>query len=132
MVPYQVMVEGVFVHAPVFEGGSGGFHATFFLRANNASNAAHRVRELLVDRMILHGVRGMEDGVLKSYYWVHDIWEVTEERLLSEELKDTGFTFFRIRWHEKFYLALRRIYFDKFRHWLLVPLPSGRSGSESN
>jgi hypothetical protein len=126
MVPYQVMVEGVFVHAPVFEEDLGGFQATFFLRANNASNAVHRVRELLVARMIRHGVRGAEDGVLKSYYWVHDIWEVTEERLLQGEPKETGFTFFCIRRHEKFYLSLRRIYFEKFRHWLLVPLPSER------
>ncbi|MEL1264689.1 hypothetical protein [Pseudoxanthomonas putridarboris] len=128
MVPYQVMVEGVFVCAPELEENWGGFQTTFFLNANNAPNAAHRVRELLAARMSCHGVWGAEDGVLKSYYWIHNIWEITEERFLQEDGKDTGFTFFRIRWYEKFQLALRRIYFNRFKPWLLVPLPRGGGG----
>ncbi|WP_411851531.1 hypothetical protein ACLB90_02840 [Stenotrophomonas sp. LGBM10] len=131
MVSYQVMVEGVFIRSPVLDKRLGGFQTTFFLRANNASNAAHRVRELLVARMSRHDVSDEENGVLKSYFWVHDIWEVTEERLLQAKLKDAGFTFFFIRWYEKPFLALRRVYFDKFRPWLLVPLPSGNFGSTS-
>jgi len=131
MVPYQIMVEGVFIRSPVFDGRLGGFQSTFFLHANNASNAAHRVREVLAARMSRHGVSDGKGGVLESYFWVPDIWEVTEERLLQAELKDAGFTFFRIRWYEKPFLALRRVYFGKFRPWLLVPLPNRNFGSTS-
>ena len=120
MTSYQVMVEGVFVHARELEGGVGGFQTTFFLSANNASNAVHRVRDLLVDRMNHHGVTESGGRLLKSYYWVHDIWEITEDRLLQEGSRDSGFTFFCIRWYEKVHFALRRIYFNRFKPWLLV------------
>jgi hypothetical protein len=120
MTSYQVMVEGVFVYARELEGDIGGFQTTFFLSANNASNAVHRIRDLLTTRMDHHGVAESKERLLKSYYWVHDIWEITEDRLLQEGARDSGFTFFRIRWYEKIYLALRRIYFERFKPWLLV------------
>lgn len=131
MISYQVMVEGVFICSPVLDERLGGFQATFFLRANNAANAAHRVRDLLMARMSRHDVSGEEGGLLRSYFWVRDIWEVTEERRLQAELKDAGFTFFLIRWYEKPFLVLRRVYFNKFSPWLLVPLLSGNFGSTS-
>lgn len=114
------MVEGVFLHAPELGDEVGGFHATFFLRANNATNAAHRVRDLLAIRMSHHGVTKSKGVLLNTYCWVHDLWEITDERLSQEEFNDSGFTFFSIGWFEKFYLAFRRVLFARFRPWLLI------------
>lgn len=120
MTPYQIMIEGVFVHAPELGGVAGGFHTTFFLKANNAANAVNRVRTLLADRMSSHGVTRNEGGLLGTYYWVHDLWEITEERLPKGEDKDSGFTFFHIGKYERFYLAFRHAFFQRFKPWLLI------------
>lgn len=120
MTLYQIMIEGVFVNAPELGPDVGGFHTTFYLEANNAANAAHRVRSSLTDRMVRHGISENKSGVLKAYYWVHDLWEVTEEKFLQHEQRDSGFTFFRIGRLEKFYLIMRRSFFQRYRPWLLI------------
>lgn len=55
-----------------------------------------------------------------AYYWVHDIWEVTVEKYSENEGHDSGFTFFIIGRMEKLFLAIRRLFFNKYRQWLLV------------
>lgn len=114
------MIEGVFIHAPELEGVVGGFHATFFVRANSAANAVSRARRLLADRMSDHGITKNEKGLLRTYCWVHDLWEVTEDRLSQDENKDSGFTFFRIGRIDRLYLAYRRLFLQRFKPWLLA------------
>lgn len=128
MTPYQILIEGVFVTGPGLERQPGGFHATFHMRAINAANAAHRARDLLLDRMTHHGVCAGGAGLLKTYCWVHDLWEVTEERLLAYEGRDTGFTFFRIGAFERIGLALRGEFSRRRRPWLLVDVRAGQAG----
>ncbi len=122
MTAYEVLVEGVFVRMPEEHGCRYGFHSTFFLEANNAPNAAHRVGPLVKDRLESNGVRKHGPGVFESYFWVHDIWEVADERLPEDQAHDLGFTFFRIGLFESIWLYLRRLLLSKFRPWLLVYL----------
>ncbi|WP_295924225.1 hypothetical protein [uncultured Xanthomonas sp.] len=116
---YQVQVEGNFVHAPVLEGKLGGFQTTFFLSANNAKNAIHKVRTMLVDRMDRNSVFREDHGFFKSYFWVNDIWEINENKML-EKHGDSGFTFFRINFYEFLSLSIRRFYLVKVKPWLLI------------
>lgn len=120
MVAYEIMVEGAFVDIPGKHDACYGFHSTFFLEANNASNAAHRVSSLVKRRLEVHGVRQIDTGIFKSYFWVHDIWEVDGDRLSKNHEKDLGFTFFRIGRLESVYLHIRRFFLGRFRPWLLV------------
>lgn len=120
MISYRIMIEGVFVHAPELEGRVGGFHTTFFLSANNADNAVIRASKLLSERMHNHEVTGRERGLLRTYCWVHDLWEVAEESPSQRQNGDSGFTFFRIGPLERFYLGLRRLFFQRYKPWLLV------------
>lgn len=116
MKSYQVMIEGVFVEAPELHGKCGGFHATFFLQANNAPHAMHRVRAMLSERMSKHGVKqGAE-----SYFWAHDVWDITEERFLECEGRDEGFKCFRIGMIERIKLGFQGRWFRKRKPWLLV------------
>lgn len=132
MTPYQVMIEGVFVHSPELQGRAGGFHTTFFINANNAVNAVDRARILLADRMHHHGVYSSSRGIQRTYFWVHDLWEISAERLSQDSGHDTGFTFFRIGRSERIYLALRCLFFQRFRPWLLVaPAAEPRLGMGS-
>lgn len=117
---YQIMIEGVFVGAQALGTHIGGFHTTFFLKANNVPNAIHRSRELLSDRMDRHHIVRSDSGALKSYFWAQDIWEITEDRMLQGSSTDTGFTFFLAPWYEKLYLAMRRGYLQRYRPWLLL------------
>lgn len=124
---YQVMVEGVFVRSPELGRITGGFHTTFFVRAINAANASYKVKGLLAKRMAAHSVVGVDAGWFTAYYWVHDIWEVTVEKHSESEGHDSGFTFFLIGRMEKLFLAARRLFFNKYRQWLLVQPESAES-----
>ncbi|MCW1979509.1 hypothetical protein VDF90_09550 [Xanthomonas campestris pv. raphani] len=117
---YQVMIEGVFVRSPELGRLTGGFHTTFFVMAINAANASHKVNKLLAKRMAAHSVVSDNAGWFMAYYWVHDIWEVTVEKYSENEGHDSGFTFFIIGRMEKLFLAVRRLFFNKYRQWLLV------------
>lgn len=120
MSSYKLMVEGVFVYAQELAGDIGRFHTTFFLQASNASNAVYRVCGLLAARIGRHGIAESGGVLFKSYYWAHDIWEITEDQVLQGDSKDSGFTFFHIRWYEKAYLSLMGIYFNRFKPWVLI------------
>lgn len=124
MIAYYVMVEGVFVHAPELGAEIGGFHTTFYLRANSGANAVHRVAELLDTRMRLHQVSGRPNGVLRTYCWVHSCMEIAEEDFGQCEQRDTGFTFFRIGWFERFHLAVRRLILQRYKPWGTVSVKS--------
>jgi hypothetical protein len=126
MKPFQIMIEGVFVASPVFEGKVGGFHTTFFLKANNASNAVRRVAPMLKERMARHGVLDDRSARLASYYWVHDIWSVTEEAFVEREGRDLGFSFFRIGPLERIHLAMRGAWFRRRKPWLMVECQEDR------
>ncbi|USI99285.1 hypothetical protein MUG10_14470 [Xanthomonas prunicola] len=117
---YQIMIEGVFVKSPEMGRLTGGFHTTFFVIAVNAANASHKAKELLEKRMAAHSVVGVGAGWFASYYWVHDIWEVTAGKYSENEGHDSGFTFFLIGRMEKFFLAARRLFFSNYRQWILV------------
>ncbi|MBG3849820.1 hypothetical protein I4699_06135 [Xanthomonas hortorum pv. carotae] len=114
------MIEGVFVRSPELGRLTGGFHTTFFVMAINAANASHKVNKLLAKRMAAHSVVSDNAGWFMAYYWVHDIWEVTVEKYSENEGHDSGFTFFIIGRMEKLFLAVRRLFFNKYRQWLLV------------
>jgi hypothetical protein len=119
---YQIMIEGVFAIVPATDGKDvHGFHSTFYLEAINASNALQRVAPLLRERMRVHGVKEVNVGSFKTYCWVHDIWEISDDKLSQAAGEDFGFTFFRVGGFERFYLFLRRLFFEKFRPWVLVP-----------
>ena len=117
---YQYMVEGVFIAQGPDEKRLG-FYTTFRLIAFSARDGASRLGRLLEERMAAHDVRGNCGVVFHSYYWIHDVWEITEE-LYGEARRDSGFTFFRIGIAESLYLAARRKYFQMRRRWLLVRL----------
>lgn len=119
MVAYQIMIEGLFVEVPGISQRFG-FHSTFYLEANNAPNAIHRVATLLKERLLAHGIAMAEGGPCKTYFWVHDIWEIADEKFTQNFAKDQGFSFFRIRWLETLYLSLRRLYLVRFRPWIMV------------
>lgn len=114
------MIEGVFVKISPESRTMHGFHSTFYLEANNAQNAVHRVRPLIRERLQAHGVTEIESGIFNTYFWVHDIWEITGDKLSENEGRDSGFSFFRIGHIEGFYLYVRRLFFLKFRPWLMV------------
>lgn len=116
------MIEGVFVTSPELQDATGGFHATFFVSAMNANNALKKVSELLRERMSVHLVSGGNDGPYASYYWVFDIWEISDEKFISNEGKDLGFTFFMIGLLDRYIFAFRRLYYLKFRNWVLVKI----------
>ena len=99
-----------------------GFHTTFYVEANNASNAAYRVRSLLKDRMETHGVERVNVGIIKTYLWVHDLWEITDDKLSRNREGDSGFTFFRIKRFEIAFFYFRRLFFMKFKPWLMIQL----------
>lgn len=120
MIAYQIMIEGVFLKVPGEVGNRYGFHTTFYVDANNASNAVHRVRSLLKDRMGAHGVKEVDTGIFKTYLWVHDLWEITGDKLSRNEGRDSGFTFFQIRRLEGLFLYFRRLFFTKFKPWLMI------------
>lgn len=120
MKSYQVMIEGVFVCAPELMGEIGGFHATFFLRANDARKAVSLVRKMLLERIEGHNIIEIEQGLLSSYYLVRDIWEISDERLSKYHEKDHGFTFFRIGGIEKIRLYLSKVFLKRFRPWIFV------------
>lgn len=120
MIPYQIMIEGVFLDAPVQVDSACGFHATFYLEANSAANAVQRVKAELQERLEAHRVH--ESKAHKAYFWVHGIWEITAEKYAANVGKDYGFSFFQIGRIEGVYLRMRRLFFLKFRPWLLVPL----------
>lgn len=122
MVAYEVMVEGVFVGVAGKHGARYGFHSTFFLTANNAPNAAHRVSFLVRDRLEAHGIRQIDVGLFKSYFCIHDTWEIANDRLRKNQGKDSGFTFFRIGRIGSLYLYFRRWFLVGFRPWLMVPV----------
>ena len=110
------MIEGVFVDAPALHGKCGGFHATFFLQANTAPHAMHRVRAMLSERMAKHGVKQRPD----SYFWAHDVWDITEERFLENEGRDEGFTCFPIGVIARIRMGFRGRWMRKRKPWLLV------------
>ena len=116
---YQLMVEGVFIRAPELGPDVGGFQATFFIRSANAASAVDRVRSVLLDRMNAHGVATIDTGIFRAYFSVRDIWEISEDRMLSVEGRDLGFTFFSIGGAERLHLALRRILLAVFKPQIL-------------
>ena len=117
---YQITIEGVFINAPELGPELGGFYTTFFLRGNNASNAAHKASFLLADRMALHRVMSVRTWFRGSYCCVHDLLEVTEERFLEQESSDLGFTFYRISPVARVFLAVRGQFLLRFRPWKLL------------
>lgn len=120
---YQLMVEGFFIRAPELEGDVGGFQSTFFVRSGSVGSSVDRVRLALSDRMSTHGVASNELGFFRTYCSVRNVWEVSEERMLSFEGRDLGFTFFRIGPVERVYLASRRVVLSRFRPQRLVCTP---------
>lgn len=125
MVPYQVVIEGVFVRIGA-DSEALGFHSTFYVFAGSASNAVHRTRDLVAKRMHAHHV--VEAGssrLFQPHYLVHDIWEITEKKFEENEHRDSGFTFFRIRSFEKLQLAVRHMFIKRTKPWRLLSLPSG-------
>ncbi|MEI2454412.1 MULTISPECIES: hypothetical protein [Lysobacter] len=120
MALYQILVEGVFVTSPELGKDVGGFHTTFYVKANGAANAVHRVGDPLAERMLRHQVLARQAKLLKAYFWVDDLWEVSEEKFLQNEGRDSGFTFFRIGLLERVHLALRREHFKIAKPWLLI------------
>lgn len=128
MKSYQVMIEGVFVHAPELIGEAGGFHATFFLLANNARNAVNYARRMLLTRIEDHNIREVDRGPFSTYYLVRDIWEISGERFSENHGKDHGFTFFRIRGFEKIRLFLSKVFLKRFRPWLFIDGVRRRDG----
>jgi hypothetical protein len=116
------MIEGLFIEAAAQGAGRGGFHTTFFVEANNAKNAVHRVQAELQKRLQAHGISLIDSGAFKTYFWVHDIWEITREKFDASSGRDSGFTFFPIGRFEGVYLSIRHIYFSRFKPWLLVPV----------
>lgn len=120
MKSYQLLVEGIFIRAPELQGEVGGFQSTFFVRSGSAGSSVDRLRLALSDRMNAHGIISEERGFFKTYCSVRDIWEVSEERMLSFEGQDLGFTYFRIRPTERVYLACRRVVLSRFRKRLMV------------
>lgn len=123
MTPYQVMIEGVFVGVPSETESGLGFHTTFYVMANNASNAVRRTSSLIVKRMQDHSIKeASSSGLFKAHYVVHDIWEVTEQKFQEQSDRDSGFTFFRIRLIDRLQLALRHLYLQRVKPWRLVQL----------
>ncbi|MBE0314182.1 hypothetical protein [Xanthomonas citri] len=84
------MVEGVFIKILGGKEGVSGFHATFYVMANNAQNAVHRVGPLVVNRMAVHGISATA-GVFGTYYFVRDIWEVVSGNFSQDNEGDLGF-----------------------------------------
>jgi hypothetical protein len=121
MTPYQVVIEGVFVAVTSEADCSLGFHSTFYVMANSASNAVHRTRSLIAARMRTHAVKETNSfSFFKTHYVVHDIWEVTEQKFEEQKDRDLGFTFFRIRLLERLHLAIRYQYLKRVKPWRLV------------
>lgn len=120
MTPYQILVEGVFVDALGAGNAASGFHATFYVMANNATNAVHRVGPLLASRIADHGFSTVKSGTFRTYCFVRDIWEVTGEKFSANDGKDLGFSFFEVGRFEKIYLMLRRVFLKRFKPWLLI------------
>lgn len=122
MTPYQIVVEGIFVDVPGTDRTAFGFHTTFYVMANNAPNAVHRVGSMLANRLAVHGVSVIEHGVFGTYCYVRDIWEITSEKFTQNDGKDLGFSFFEIGRLEKIYLALRRTFLRRLKPWLFISL----------
>lgn len=120
MSSYQIIVEGVFVGVRE-QRQRVGFHTTFFLEANSAANAAHKVRNSLQKRMQNHEVVWTLSGPYRSYFWIHNIWEVASE---TDQYagQDLGFSFFLIGRVEGVYLVLRHWFLKTFRSWLMIPI----------
>ena len=75
---------------------------------------------MIQERLDVHGVGKVDVGLFKTYYWVHDIWEVGASKLEEKAGRDLGFSFFQIGRMERFYLYLRYLFFLRFKPWLLV------------
>lgn len=114
------MIEGVFVRCRPVDDAALGFHATFYVDALDAPSASVKAGKLMLSRMAGHKVVAQEDGFLRSYYWVHDIWEIDQEKFSANVELDSGFTFFRIGGVESIFLAFRRIYFVRLKNWLMI------------
>lgn len=126
MTPYQVVIEGVFVEVPNF-GALCGFHTTFYIEANNATNAVIRAGHALAQRLERHNVVPRSDGSFTTYYVVRDIWHVTDSKLQESNARDLGFSFFSIGRLEKYFLALRHALVKRFKPWTLLPQLAGPS-----
>lgn len=116
---YQFMVEGLFVSSGD-GGGRIGFHCTFYVQAIGASNGAAKLAAMLSERMAVHELRPCTGLLLKPYYWIHDIWEMSPELFKERVQRDAGFTLFRIGKVESLFLAIRRLYFYWRRRWVLI------------
>lgn len=119
MIPYQILVEGVFIEVAGFPGPCG-FHTTFFVKANSAVNAVHRVKTMLSERQALSRISAIEHGIFSTYYIVRDIWEIGDDDPEFSETKGSGFSFFAIGSLEKFILAIRHLFLKCFRAWRLL------------
>lgn len=121
MTPYQLMVEGVFVGVGgSTKNGGYGFHGTFYVMANGAENAVRRACDLIAIRMKAHGVSEISVGVFRTYYYVHDIWEIAETMFQDNCDVDSGFTFFRVGPIERVKLAFRHFVLKRTKPWRLV------------
>lgn len=118
---YQLSIDGVFVHAPELGSEVGGFYTTFFLAANNAPNAKHKARILLSDRMNHHKVLPALAWPTVSYFCVHELLEVSAERVVEKGSIDLGFTFYRIGVIDRFTLAIRGAFLRRFNRGKLLP-----------
>lgn len=114
MLRYEMVVEGVFIYAPELGQGVGGFYTTFFLSANNAANARHLARRLLIDRMASHGVVLCAGAVTKSIFYVHDLWEISADRFDRFNGVESGFSFFKIGWGSRISIYLKAFFLHGF------------------
>jgi len=74
---YRIVIEAAFVDVAGSEAREQhGFFTTFNTSAINAKNAMHHVGIQLAQRMNKNHVLERREGVLKTRYLVHDIWEV--------------------------------------------------------
>lgn len=97
MKPYKVVVEAIFVDLPNEDlKGRHGFFATFYVLANGAKNAVHRVSDLLQRQMHANAIQETDSGLFRTRYFVHDLWEVDDATYAENADNDSGFTLFRM------------------------------------
>lgn len=97
-----------------------GFYTTFYVMANNATNAVHRIGPMLTSRLVSHDISTVEHGMFRTYCYVREIWEVTSDKFAQNDGKDFGFSFFEIGRFEKIYLTLRSAVLKRYKPWLFI------------
>ncbi|MCL6712579.1 hypothetical protein M8R20_36950 [Pseudomonas sp. R2.Fl] len=120
---YKVQIEGILVEVSL-DGVKDvcGLFTTFYVDANSARNAVHRVGELLNSRLVEHKIKILHGRFVQSLFFVKDIWEVDGAAGSGGEYGTGGFSLYRTRGVSLVGSVLRSVFIRRFKREFVVSM----------